>query len=598
MSINNRIEQLRTLMKEQSIDAYIIPSTDAHQSEYVPEFYKGREWISGFTGSAGTVVITRDHAGLWTDSRYFIQADRELSESEIVLHKLGTSFSTTHVAWLADNLSEGNVVGFDPKTITVHELSGLQRHLPKGTSFYDKRDLLAEIWDNRTPLPTEDVEEFSVSMAGVSRHEKLTKLKDFMHKHKAQYMIVPTLDDIAWIFNIRGNDVAFNPVVVAYAIIGTAESHLFIDESKLNPLLSDRLLSDDIHIRGYGEIGQFLADISVDDVVLLDSKITSVYLDSRIRAQKKYIPLPARSMKAIKNKTEIDHVKNAMIKDGIALTKAFMWLESTLEERTVSEYEFSNKLAECRASQENYKGESFNAIVGYKGNGAIVHYSPKAAGSAEIKKNGVLLCDSGGHYLDGTTDITRTIALSTPSVDVQKDYTLVLKGHISLATCIFPKGTRGIQLDAITRQHLWQQGNNYGHGTGHGVGFFLNVHEPPQGFSATLDERGSTVLKPGMLSSNEPGHYVEGQYGIRIENLIVCRESDEHDGFLRHHTLTLFPIDTDLIYTDWLTEKEVKWLNAYHRKVRRLLSPHLNEEEKIWLEAKCKAIDFFPLEPK
>ncbi len=589
MTINKRIELLRALMKEKGVDAYIIPSSDAHQSEYVPDYYKGREWITGFSGSAGTAVITENHAGLWTDSRYYLQAEHQLSESEVKLHKLSSDASSNHIHWLANNLKEGSVVGFDPRTLTVQDLSLLKKHLPKGSEFYTKYDLLDGIWDERPRLPS--AEAYEITNTGVSRKEKIEQLKSFLMTNKADYLIIPTLDDIAWVFNIRGNDVEFNPVSMAYAVAGEDYTHLFIDQIKLKPLLADRLLNDGIHLHDYNDISVFIQEIGTDKKVLYDPRLTSVYLHSKIGAPTTTTTLPTRHWKAIKTETELQQVDNAMIKDGVALTKAFMWLEKTLEERSVSEYEFSNKIAECRALQKGYVGESFNAIVGYKGNGAIVHYSPTPEGSAQIEKNGILLCDSGGQYLDGTTDITRTVHLSPTPVDIKKHYTLVLKGHIGLAKAIFPEGTRGIQLDVEARRHLWKHGLNYGHGTGHGVGFFLNVHESPQGFSSNLDERGSTILEPGMLSSNEPGLYIENEYGIRIENLIVCQKSEEFPSYLEHKTITLFPIDSELIYTDWMTMEELKWLNAYHRKVKRTLIPYLNEEEKLWMEEKCAPIE-------
>ncbi len=590
MSINNRIAELRKLMKESKVDAYIVPSSDAHQSEYVPSYYRGRAWISGFTGSAGTAIVTQDHAGLWTDSRYFLQAERELSESEFQLHKLDGTKESTYPAWLSENMEEGSVIGFDPKTITLEQRRVLEKDLPEGIKFFTKYDFLEKIWHDRPSLPQENAYEFPSSMSGETRTERIGKMRARLEEYDADFLLVPTLDDIAWIFNLRGNDVAFNPVTVSYALIAREESHLFINEAKLKPVFADRLMNDNIQIHAYSEIGKFLQALEQDEVLILDPKLTSIYLAEKIEVKTIEKPLLSRSLKAIKNDTEIEHIKNAMIKDGVALTKAFLWLEKTLDERTVTEHEFSEKLAECRATQKDYKGESFNAIIGYKGNGAIVHYSPSPDGSAEIHKSGILLCDSGGHYLDGTTDITRTIPLSTPSVDMQKHYTLVLKGHIDLSTAIFPEGTRGVQLDTLARRHLWNEGLNYGHGTGHGVGFFLNVHEPPQGFTAALDQRGTTVLKPGMLSSDEPGFYLEGEYGIRIENLILCKKSD-YSGFLKHQAVTLFPIDTELIYMDWMTHKELKWLNAYHRKVKRLLTPFLNAEEKAWIEKKCATIN-------
>ena len=457
-----------------------------------------------------------------------------------------------------------------------------------------QHDLLQRIWKDRPALPQTSVFELDVKYAGVSRAEKLSNIS--AHLGDADFYIVTGLDDIAWALNIRAMDVECNPVSISYLMIGKEQHYWFVEEAKVPAALKADMEKEGIQIHPYEAVKPFLRQISVGSQVLYDSSTLSILLYEAMDAEQ-WVKGPniIRPMKAIKNETEISHIKEVMRKDGVALLRFFRWLEKELAagNETLTEYQVGRQLDEFRKAQSNYYGESFSAIVGYKGNGAIVHYRAEEGKSATLKADGILLVDSGGQYLEGTTDITRTIALSTPSKEQQLHYTLVLKGHIALSTAIFPKGTTGVQLDTLARMHLWKHGLNYGHGTGHGVGFFLNVHEPPQGFAPSPKAgRGLTPFEPGMLTSNEPGYYKTDAHGIRIENLEICvkKKGDDGDAYYGFEPVTLFPISTDLIDKSILTEAEKTWLNDYHKKVYEALAPLLETEEQEWLAHQCKEL--------
>ena len=591
MNINDKIAALRSQMQSNGYDAYIIPSGDPHQSEYPAAPWKGREWISGFTGSAGTAVVTLNHAGIWTDSRYFLQAETELADNEFELHKMYNQFTPGYVAWLSKNLNEGSNVAIDGPLFSLNEKKKFESVLSKrNINLVITDDVIDSVWADRPAVPLEPVFEHDVVFAGKSRIQKLDEVRDVIRNNNATHHLISTLDDIGWLLNLRGYDVEFNPVFVAYCVVGLTEVDLFVDASKLSEGLSAKLAQDNINIHPYDEIYNYLGQCGSDFRMLIDASSINIKLYESLKNADR-IPGPAicRELKAIKNETEIEHFRQVMIKDGVALTHAFKWLEDTLKERTVSEFEFSNKLAECRSQQDNYYGESFAAIIGYKGNGAIIHYRPQPDTSAAIHNEGILLADSGGQYYDGTTDITRTVSFTPPSDEEMNAYTRVLKGHIGLSMAQFPEGTNGAQLDTFAREHLWQDGMNYLHGTGHGVGFFMNVHEPPQGFAPGSSQRAVTVHKQGMVSSNEPGYYKEGHFGIRIENLVVVQKA-EIDGFLRFETITMFPIDTQLVDKSLMNSREIDWLNAYHKEVFEKISPLLDEEHKSWLAIKCQSI--------
>ena len=585
--MNYNLPELREVLSRHNIDAFIIPSSDPHQSEYVADHWKVREWISGFTGSAGTAVVTQNHAGLWTDSRYFIQAEAELDQSALTLHKVLKS-EDSYLEWLKDNIPQGATIGMDGRLISMSQLRSIKKTCQeKEFQYVTQYDLISDIWQDRPQLPAHKVFEYDIKYACTTRRDKISLIRDKLKQHKAQWVLLPTLDDIAWLFNLRGRDVDYNPVFYAFALIGREDLYLFVDELKIPKEVKNALAKDKIIIEPYHRAYDVFSIIGSDEV-LLDPDDCSVTLLNQFRNdQIMEAKCPSRILKAQKTVSEISHIENAMIKDGIALTHAFKWVEDSVQAHVpITELDVAMKIASCRSQQEGYFGESFPAIVGYQENGAIVHYRPPQEGGKTIKAEGMLLCDSGGQYLDGTTDITRTISLGVPTSDQMHNYTCVLKGHIALDQIIFPEGTSGAQMDILARQFLWQKGLNYGHGTGHGVGYFLNVHEPPQGYSPA---RNTVPLIEGMLSSNEPGYYENGAYGIRIENLILVEKSS-YEGFLKHRTMSLFPIDTRLIDHNMLTLDESNWINEYHAAVFSKLSPHLDDANKAWLRIKCEKI--------
>ncbi len=595
MTIPQRVAALRLNMKQKNVEAYIIPSSDPHQSEYVADCWKYREWISGFDGSAGTVVITADFAGLWTDARYFLEAETLLKGSGILLQKLVVQGTPEENAWLVANLPKGSTVAIDGQNFSIAQVESMKNTFGSQLNLVTDADLLTPIWKDRPTLPINEAFEHDIKYTGRSRAEKLADVRTKMVELGCNMHLVTSCDDIAWMLNMRGSDVESNPLAIAYAVVKLDSVVLFINKDKITTKFKTRLAADGVTLAPYESIAAYVASLQADTTLLIDKDIANQYLFDQLPSdvQYKFGSTPARMLKAIKNDLEIAHIRRAMAKDGAALTRAMMWLEATLPNRTVSEVELAAKIAECRAAMPLYFCESFGAIIGYRANGASMHYHPKPGSCADIKNEGMLLMDSGGQYLDGTTDITRTISLSPPTETQKLHYTLVLKGHIALAMQRFPAGTRGAQLDTLARMALWQHALNFGHGTGHGVGFFLNVHEPPQGFQPALGERGRTVHEVGMLSSNEPGFYLNEAYGIRIENLLICTLDEKNDfgQFLRFETVTLFPIDTTLIDRTLLSRAERTWLNDYHRQTYKGITPLLKTpEEKAWLKAKCRAI--------
>ncbi len=577
-------------MEDHALGAYIVPSNDPHQSEYVANHWKLRAWLSGFTGSAGIVVITRNAAGLWTDSRYFLQAEEQLKDSGIQLHRLGNSRPPEHLYWLRDELPFNSRIGFDGQLFSMEQVRQIEHKLEEKDMELVDVDLLSDLWLDRKPLPTDEVFELSTKAVGKSRHDKLMLVQQQLQERQIDFHLVTALDDIAWLFNLRGKDVDCNPVFYSYAVIGRNIAHLFVDFSKISDEIRANLKADGVFLKSYDLIEVFLNELTADRNILLDPATTSYRLyqalgKTDIEEGKPIIP----ALKSIRNEAEIVFLRQAMQKDGVALLRLYRLLEAELEKGTITECAIAEQLHAFREAQGDYFGESFPAIVGYASNGAIVHYRPEPDTCAEVKNENILLLDSGGQYLQGTTDITRTVALGEPTDEQRRNFTLVLKGMIALSDVRFPKDTAGIQLDALARQYLWQHGLNYGHGTGHGVGFFLNVHEPPQSISPTPRGRALTKLQAGMVTSNEPGFYKDGEYGIRTENLILCVES-EMAGFCHFETLTLFPIDTRLIDNKLLSATEKDWLNTYHQKVFDHLSPSLEQDEVEWLQIKCQAI--------
>jgi len=593
--INDRVTRLRAAMKEASVDAYIIPSSDPHQGEYVAEHWQSRAWISGFTGSAGTVVVTESHLGLWTDSRYYLQAPEELKAVDGHLHKMNGSREAWVINWLIDQLPKAATLACDGRLFTEADVKKMEQHLNKADlELKSDLDLIDAIWEDRPALSEAEIENFEVKYAGESREEKLMRVQQCLREERVDGIWLSGLDDIAWVLNLRGRDVPLNPLFYSYLLITSSRHYLFIEESKVSEQLKAGLAAAQVDIYPYDKAFEELKKISESHTLWVDPQTCSRAIYKSIKGshhlEKKG---PIRGMKAIKNDTEITNIRHAMIKDGVALVRAFRWLEKQLRERPVKETEVAEKLAYFRSQQELYRGESFDAIVGYLENGAIVHYHAKEENQSLIRNEGILLVDSGGQYLDGTTDITRTFALGEVGEEVKKNYTRVLKGHIALAQAVFPEGTRGVQLDVLARQYLWKEALNYGHGTGHGVGFYLNVHEPPQGFVPNLSERGTTPIRAGMFTSNEPGYYKAGEYGIRIENLILAVQmgnDHETEDFLCFEDMTLYPIGKELIDIHMLNDAEKNWLNSYHERVFQALSPQLTEEERDWLNPQCAPI--------
>lgn len=589
--IKQRIAALRTEMKKEGISAYIQPGTDPHASEYIADYWKEREWISGFDGSAGTVAFTLEHAGLWTDSRYFLQAIDQLADTDIELMKQGLPETPELISWLCNELKPGEKVGVNAQLFSVNAFAAMKNELTSNGIQLVSVDLMQLTWTDRPVLPQQAFYIFDAKYTGKTAAEKITTLRLEMKKTNADYMVLSALDDIAWLYNIRSNDVAYNPVVIAYSVVSHSKAILYVDEAKLSTETKTYLTKEGIDFAPYLDIYNALKNIPQGKSILIDGAKLNQSLNEAIPVNNIKINQmsPVFKLKSIKNATEVEGIRLAMRKDGVALTRFFMWLENNLTSGKLTEISIAEKLYEFRQAQENFKGESFGTIAGYNAHGAIVHYRATETSDATLKNQGILLLDSGGQYLDGTTDITRTVALGEPTREQKSDFTLVLKGHIALAKAVFPLGTRGSQLDILARKALWDMALNYGHGTGHGVGHFLNVHEGPQ--SIRMDEN-PNILQPGMIISNEPGMYRTGDYGIRTENLIhvIPAIKNEFGEFLEFETLTLFPIDRNLIEIMMINEEESEWIDDYHRKVFETLAPHLSIDEQVWLKEKCMPI--------
>lgn len=591
-AIRERISRLRKYLTLHNLDAFIVPSSDAHISEYTATHWKARTWISGFTGSAGSAAVTLTRAGLWTDSRYFIQAENELKETSVELFRVGLPETPDMLEFLCAELSEGATVGVDGSVFTVNEVRRIRTLLSKkGINLVTELDPFKEIWTDRPALPNDPIFELPDIFAGETSSAKIEKIISILNKEGANCTILTALDEIAWTFNIRGTDVECNPVAVSYAFISQEESILFIELDKLTEELRETLHAQNISFADYHKFSSYLSKLESKSALHVDPNKVNYAIYESISSDCKIVEStsPVTLLKSKKNEVEINGFRNALIKDGVALTKFFIWLDKSIDSGKLTEYTIGKKLLEFREEQELFFGESFATIAGYASNGAIVHYSANEDSAKTLSRNSFLLLDSGGQYFDGTTDITRTVSLGTLSDQQKIDYTLVLKGHINIATCRFPEGTRGSQIDILARKAMWDRGMNYGHGTGHGIGHFLNVHEGPQ--SIRMDEN-PTKLVPGMVLSNEPGLYRAGEYGIRIENLILVKEEEETSfgRFFGFETLTLFPIDTNAIDLSILNKNEIDWLNDYHHMVFHKLIPHLDSNEVAWLKEKTQAI--------
>ncbi len=599
--VSQRIDALRRSMEKRGLDAWIAADADPHGSEYVAERYRARSWLSGFRGSAGTLVVTREAAGLWVDSRYYLEAESAIAGTGIELFKSGLPEVPEYPVWLADRLieqrgerpaAERPAVGVPASTTPISHVRALEGELARaGASVVPSDDLLDEIWSDRPGRPTAPVTEHSADFTGESRVQKLARIRDHIRERRAGSLLLSSLDDIAWLTNLRGGDVAYNPVFLAFLVVTLDEAVLFIDSEKLEPRMAEALAADGFTIAPYRAVRGYAANRMPEGSVLLSPGKTAVELrtvlpDSRTVIEETDI---TTFFKARKNRTELEGIRNAMRRDGAAMVRFLRWLEESVPGGEVTERSAAAKLEQLRAGGYNYVGPSFPTISGFGEHGAIVHYSVDEE-SDVVLGDGVYLVDSGAHYFDGTTDITRTVMLGRRSKRTAADFTVVLKAHIALATLRFPKGTAGVQLDAIARAELWRTLRNYGHGTGHGVGCYLNVHEGPQKLATRLSD---VPIEPGMISSNEPGLYRRGEYGIRIENLVhtVEDESGDFGPFHRFETLTLCPIELQLIDTSLLTGAELEWLNSYHEWVREELSPLLETEDRRWLEEHTRPIE-------
>ncbi|WP_343569680.1 aminopeptidase P family protein [Sphingobacterium sp.] len=586
-----KLAAIREAMKVQGIDGYIIPSSDPHISEYLPERYKCIAWASGFTGSAGTLAITQDFAGLWTDSRYFVQAVEQLAGTGFELVKLKVQGAAEYADWLGEQLGAGAKVAFDGNLASLLVAQSVQHTLePLEIKVDGHVDLLSSLWEGRPELPKAQAYLLDENITGQSTVSKIEAVRAEMKKNRTEAHLISSLDDLAWLLNIRGQDVPCNPVVLGFVLITAEKATLYIEPSKLTTQATEELKGYGVDIAAYEDLFETVPTLEVASI-LIDPKRTCFAVFDSVPKQVKIVEKinPSTSLKAIKNKVEVENNRHTFVKDGIALTRFFKWLEENVSSGELSELSIADKLRGFRESQDGFVDVSFTTIAGYLDHGALPHYSANEKSNYTLQPKGLLLVDSGGQYTTGTTDITRVVTLGGLTQEEKEDYTLVLKGTIEGSQAIFPTGTRGYQIDAITRRPLWETLRNYGHGTGHGVGFFLNVHEGPQVFNAAAID---VAVEPGMITSIEPGLYRVGKHGIRIENLVLTRRagSSEFGDFLDFETLTICYIATDLIEKSLLDKKHIAWLNNYNQWVFDQLSTHLTVEEKNWLADKCQAI--------
>lgn len=609
--IAERIAALRAKMKEYGVDAYLVPTSDFHGSEYVGDYFKCRSFLSGFTGSAGSLVVTADMAGLWTDGRYFLQAEDQLAGSGIDLYKMGEEGVPTIHDFLVDKLTEGQCLGFDGRTLSKSYATALEKDLSKkGARVNFELDLAGEVWEDRPALSAKPVMLLDVKYAGKSRADKLADVRKVMEEKKADYFVLTSLDDIVWLLNIRGADVECTPVVLSYVVVMKERVLLFANEQAFGAEVKAALEADGVLLLPYNNIYGWIKKISAGKTVLLDGGRANYAIVASVPAEVKVLDEtnPTQLPKAIKNETEVANMYQAHVKDGVAKTRFMYWLKQRVQaaqaagtiEMTdengapITEISASDKLEAFRAEQENFMGLSFGTIAGFGPHGAIIHYGATEESNVKLHTGDFLLVDSGGQYLEGTTDITRTFALGEVDEIRKKHYTLVLRGNLNLTAAKFIHGVRGINLDYICRQPLWEAGLDYNHGTGHGVGYFLNVHEGPNGFrwKVVPERMDSAVFEAGMITSNEPGLYLPGEYGIRLENLIVCRkgEKTQYGQFMDFDAMTMVPFDLDAVDPQYMNSREIQLLNQYHARVYETIAPFLPEEEKEWLKEATRAI--------
>lgn len=584
------LEALRDLMRSKHIDAVIIPGTDPHQSEYPSEHWKFRDYVSGFKGSNGTAVVTLDDAGLWTDSRYFLQAAEQLEGSGFTLRKENIPGEPTVLEWLGEVLDEDAVVGVDGRLFSLIEANRIEMFCAQNGFMFAPDFRAAEaIWTDRPARPMNPAFVHDEALAGEDVDSKISRVVDALDAADADGLLITALDEIAWLLNLRGSDVDYTPVVIAFAYVSEDERVLFIDSEKVTSEVKDHLKKYSVKIKDYDDIEKFLGKISSTATVMVDPNRVSDALGQAMICNKTYMASPVIALKGVKNECQIAGFRQAMLYDGAAMVRMMMWLEQNVA-NGITEMDVDRRLQQERAAYASNRGDSFHMIAGYKDHGAIVHYEATDESAYTLAPEGLLLIDTGGQYLEGTTDITRTISLGNPTAAEKHDYTLILKGHLALARAVFPKGTMGVQLDVLARGPLWNEGMTYLHGTGHGVGHFLGCHEGPQSIRM---EANPTPLELGMVTSNEPGIYKTGEYGIRTENLLLCVpacSNEEWGEFYKFESLTLFPYDTTLMDMDMLSREEVKQINDYHAMVCERLRPLLNADEAQWLEQKCKSI--------
>ena len=586
--MNNNLELLRDLMRNKGVDAVIIPGTDPHQSEYVSNYWKFRDWVSGFTGSNGTAVVTLNKASLWTDSRYFLQAGIELEGSGFELQNVEYRGELQLIMrWLAKEMHEDDTLAVDGRLVSLMEANRLEQICGENgflfaTDFYPAET----IWKDRPQRPMGEIYIHDVEYAGEDVESKLTRTMEQVELSGADSILITALDEIAWLLNLRSSDVDFTPVALAYFYMSEHDRTIFTDD-EINKEVRNHLGQYNVRIKGYDDIEKFLEKRNVNNTIMLDPNKVSDTLGQALMCDKVYGPSPVEALKAIKNEVQIDGFRHAMERDGAALVRLFMWIEENAASGTINEVDVWERGKMERAKSDLYRDDSFEMICGYREHGAIVHYSATPQSASTLQGEGLLLVDSGAQYLDGTTDITRTITLGNPTEQERHDFTLVLKGHLALSRAKFPVGTTGVQIDALARMPLWQEAMTYGHGTGHGMGHFLSCHEGPHSIRTNLNP---VALEPGMVASNEPGLYKTGEYGIRTENILLVVEGPKTENFgdfLEFETLTLFPYDRRLIDVTMLTPEEVKQINDYHQMVLTRLLPYLNEEEAAWLQNKC-----------
>jgi Xaa-Pro aminopeptidase len=599
--VRARLAALRAAMRAQKIDAWIVPSADPHLSEYLPQRWQGRQWLSGFTGSVGLLIVTPVFAGLWVDSRYWTQAEVQLAGTGVNLMKIGAATSPAYIDWVAENVQPGGTVGADGAVLGLAQARSIEEKLaPRGVKLRTDVDLLAEVWKDRPDLPTIPVYEHDPAFAPVSRREKLALLREEMMKAGADWHLISTLDDIAWLTNLRGADVPYNPVYVAHALIGRQDARVFVAEEKVPAELRARLMQEGFAVAPYSHAGAALAQLPAGSALLLDPRRVTLALRQAVPVAVRVIEAinPTTLAKSRKTAAEAEHIRRAMEQDGAALAEFFSWLETALaRHERITELTIDERITTSRAKRPGFVCPSFSTIAGFNANGALPHYRALPDSHAVIADsgkvgNGLLLIDSGGQYENGTTDITRVVPIGNTTAEQRRDFTLVLKGMIQLSRLQFPRGTKSPLIDAVARAPIWAAGIEFGHGTGHGVGYFLNVHEGPHGITPHLAPEPATAMEPGMITSNEPGIYRPGRWGVRIENLLlnVPAQTTEFGEFLRFETLTLCPIDTRCIERSLLDSEEVAWLNAYHATVAERVGPLVSGDAWHWLQARTRAI--------